>query len=349
MSVSKAKRLFATLLTCLCCNVFAIDNDNILNVYNWSDFMPDSVIQEFEHETGIRVNYSTFDSNETMYAKLKADPDIGYDVIVPSSYYVQRMAREHMLHKISPRQFSNFHNLNPLFTNQGYDAQNNYSIPYLWGTTGIVINDQYWDPKSIIHWRQLWAPRFKNQLLMLDDSREVFAIALITLGYSINDRQPDHIKKAYEHLLALKQNIKVFNTNADVPIYADEDATAGMGWSGDVYQSMQENKHLRYIYPKDGFTIWVDCVSIPKFAPHYQNALKFLNFLMRPDIAKQITVMTGYSTPNLEGSKLLPKQLQDNPVVNPPAAVLKRGQFQLDLGSADAIYEKYWQRLKIAT
>ena len=323
--------------------------DQTLNVYNWSTFMPTSVINQFERETHIKVNYTEFDSNETLYAKLKANPKIAYDIIVPSSYYVQRMAREGMLHSIDFSQLSNFHNLNPLFLHQAYDPTNQYSIPYLWGTTGIVINDQYWDPNSIKHWQDLWSPRFKNQLLMLEDSREVFAIALTTLGYSINDTNPQHIKQAYEKLLALKKNIKVFNTDADIPIYADEDATAGMGWSGDVYLATLENKHLRYIYPQDHFTIWVDCVSVPKYAPHYQNALRFLNFLMRPEIAKEIAVAIGYSTPNLPAERLLPKKMRDNLLVNPPASLLKRGRFQLDVGRADTLYEKYWQLLKIAT
>ena len=244
------KKLLLLLIFC-CPIVFA--NDKILNVYNWTLFMPNSVIKEFEKETGIKVNYTEFDSNETLYAKLKADPKIGYDVIVPSSYYVQRMAREGMLRKISPDNFSNFHNLNPLFVGQAYDPHNEYSLPYLWGTTCIVVNDLYWSPKSVSDWQDLWAPRFKNQLLMLDDSREVFGLSLISLGYSINDTNPAHIKQAYEKLLKLKQNVKVFNTDADIPIYMDEDATAGMGWSGDVYITRQGNKHLHYIYPKSGF------------------------------------------------------------------------------------------------
>jgi spermidine/putrescine transport system substrate-binding protein len=243
-------------------------SDNTLNVYNWSDYMPDDVISQFEKETGIQVNYTTYDSNETMYAKLKADPDAGYDVIVPSSYFVDRMARQNMLQSFDKSQMPNFKYLNPALLNKPFDPGNNYSLPYFWGSTAIVVNTRYFPANSITSWADLWKPQYKDQVLMLDDTREVFSMALISLGYSANDTNPDHIKQAYEKLLTLMPNIKVFNQEAAKAMYIDEDATLGMGYSGDIYEANKENPDLQYVYPKEGFVIWIDCLAIPKGAPH---------------------------------------------------------------------------------
>ncbi|OGO92874.1 MAG: spermidine/putrescine ABC transporter substrate-binding protein [Coxiella sp. RIFCSPHIGHO2_12_FULL_44_14] len=325
----------------------AFANDRVLNVYNWSNFMPHQVIQAFEKETGIRVHYAEFDGNDTLYTKLKADPHSDFDVIVPSSYYVDRMRRESMLRPIDKNYLPNLKYINPLLLNRSFDPHNQYSIPYLWGTTGIVVNDQYFNPRQLRTWRDLWNKRYKNQLLMLDDAREVFAIALLSLGYSINDRNPQHITQAYHQLRALMPNIKLFNADAEGSIYIDEDVNVGIGWSGDIYVARQENKHLHYLYPKPTFPIWIDCLAIPKYAPHYQNAMIFLNFLMRPTIAKQITLAKGYSSPNWAAIRLLPKNLQRDLLLNPSNELLKRGEVEADLGPSDAVYEKYWELLKL--
>lgn len=337
------------LLSCLLLSVitYTAHADQVLNVYNWSDYMPDDVIQQFEKETGITVNYTTYDSNETMYAKLKADPDAGYDIVVPSTYFIDRMRRQNMLLKIDKSKIPNFKYLDPGKLNKPYDPHNNYSIPYLWETTGLVTNDKYFPAGSINSWSDFWSSKLKDQILMLDDTRDVFSMALITLGYSANDANPDHIKAAYEKLRALMPNIKLFNDEAVQNIYIDEDVTIGMGWTGDIYQANQENPHIHYIYPKEGFVISMDSMAIPAGAQHIENAYKFINFLLRPDIAEKISVEVGYASPNLAALKLMPKDFRENPIVYPDAATLKRGQFQTDVGDADRIYEKYLELLKM--
>src|SRR5262249_54207374 len=161
-----------------------------LNVFNWSDYMPNDIVQKFQKETGIKINYSEYDSNETMYAKLKAEPTESYDVIVPSGYFVQKMRNQGMLQKLDRSKLPNFVNLNPALLNRSYDPGNNYSVPYLWGTVGIVTNKKYFPANSITSWSDFWNPKFNNELLILDDMRTVFSMALLTLGYSINDKNP---------------------------------------------------------------------------------------------------------------------------------------------------------------
>lgn len=339
------KKILSFLL--LLFSTFAFAQDNVVNVYNWSDYMPDSVIEQFQKETGIKVNYSEYDSNETMYAKLKAQPTVSYDVIVPSDYYVDKMRKQNMLQPLDKSQLTNFKNLNKSLLNRPYDPNNNYSVPYLWGTVGIVFNDKYYSTKDVSSWSDFWKPQFKNQLVMLDDVRTGFAVALLALGYSINDTNPEHIKQAYEKLQQLMPNIKLFNSDSADNLYIDEDATVGMNYSGDTFRDQFENPHLQYIYPKEGFSMWIDNMAIPKGAPHLQNAYKFINFVLRPDIAKQIAMAQHYSSPNAEAAKLMPPSWRENPIYNPSPAILKHGQSQLDLGDADAIYVKYWEMLKI--
>ncbi len=322
-------------------------NQNVLNVYNWSEYMPDIVLKQFEQQTGIHVNYLTYDSDETLYAKLKADPNLGFDVVFPSAHYVKRMVDEHMLRPLDPSQLPNAKYINPLLMNRSFDPHNEYSMPYTWGTTGIVVNKRYHNPKEFNRWSDFWNPKYKNQLLMLDDMREVFGLALFDLGYSFNDRNPEHIKQAYEKLRQLLPNIKLFNSDAEINIYIDEDATIGIGYNGDVHLAQEENPNIVFIYPQGHFPLWIDCGAVPINAPHFNNAMKFLNFIMEPKIAKEIAIYTGYTSPNLAAVKMMPHSWQENKVLNPSKQLLKRAEVESDVGPALKIYEKYWQLLKL--
>lgn len=338
--------IIAASLLCMTQMLYAAE-EKIVNVYTWSGVIPDAIIQQFEKETGIKVNFSTFDSNEIMYAKLKASKNAGYDVIEPSSYFIDRMRRQGMLEKLDKSKLSLFKNLNPSFLDAAYDPHNDYSIPFIWGITGIFVNSHYISPTSITRWSDLWDKKYHDQLMMLDDMREVFSMALRVLGYSANDANPQHIEEAYQKLKELHPNVKIFST-AVLSMLIDEDAHVGMAWNGDVYKANKENAHLKFVYPKDGFVIWVDNFAIPKDAPHRDNAYQFLNFMLRADIARKVALDNNFPTPNLAAQKLLPSEMKDNPVVYPPQEVLRRGEFQTDVGDeALALYEKYWERLKM--
>lgn len=324
-------------------------NDKVLNLYIWYGEIPDAIIQKFEQETGIKVNYSTYDDNETMYAKLKTSKSIGYDIVEPSSYYVDRMSQEGMLEEIDNTKLSNYKNLDPNFLHPAYDPEGKYALPYLWGITGIYVNQKYFNRNAIHSWADLWQQQYRHKLSLLNDPREVFSMSLISLGYSANDSNPQHIAQAYQHLVDLLPNIKLFNSDAIPSIFIDEDATIGMAWNGDIYKASQENSNLQFIFPKEGFVIWVDNFAIPKNAPHLANAYKFLDFILRADNSEQATLTFGYATANTAARNLLPKSIRENPVIFPPNEVMHRGQFQTDVGdNALALYAKYWELLKIA-
>ena len=340
-------KLIYLILLCFSANIFA-DDSHILNVYNWSNYMPDNILAQFEHETGIHINYSTYSGNDELYAKLKAAPNAGYDIVVPTNYFVKRMVDQGMLLKLDKSQLSNFKNLNPSLLNKNFDPGNQYSLPYFWGSTGIVVNKKYINPALVQKFSDLWKPEFYNKLLILDDTRDVFAMALLASGYSANDKDSGHIEQAYLKLKQLLPNIKLFNTDAVKVNYIDEDAVIGLGYSGDTYQAELENSNLVYIYPKEGFVVWIDSLTIPKNAPHIQNAYKFLNFLMRPDIAKKLSLQLGFATPNLAALKTMPENIRNNPIIYPDAQTLLRGEFESSPGNLDSLYEKYMEQLKIS-
>lgn len=334
------------------CSLFfattAFADEKIVNVYVWSNVLSNELIQQFEKETGIKVNMSTYESNEVLFAKLKATNNAEYDVINPSSYYVDRMFHQNMLEKINKSKLTHFKNLNPDLLNKSYDPHNNYSLPLYWGITGIFINKNYYPANSVTRWTDLWDKKYENQLMLLDDSREVFSMALCALGYSVNDSNPLHIKQAYLKLKELLPNIKIYKSDGVITILVDEDASIGMAWNGDLSKAKHENPNLEFIYPKDSFVIWIDNLAIPKNAPHRENAYKFLDFMLRAESAKAVSMINGFPTANEAGKKLLPEDIRNNPIIYPPRDILRRGQFQTDItDEALDLYEKYWEKLKM--
>lgn len=261
--------------------LFIFADDNILNIYIWSNEIPPSVIDLFERETGIDVHVSYFGSNEELYAKMRATGNPGYDIIQPSGYFVGRMAKQEMLLKLDKSQLPNIKNVDPFFVKASYDPNEQYSIPIVWGTTGIFINRRYFPNVKIDSWNDLWSPQFKDTLLLPNDPGEVFVMAMFSMHESIIDPTPETLKAAYEKLITLLPNVRLFNSEAAPSIVGDEDATVGIMWNSDFVLASQSNTHLQFIYPKEGFLAWVDCLTIPTGAKHLQNAYRFLNFILR--------------------------------------------------------------------
>lgn len=333
-----------------CCS-FA-KNAKVLNLYGWTGEVPDFIVRQFEKETGIKVNFSTYENNEIMYSKLRASRHSGYDLVMPSSYMIDHMRKQNMLIPLDKSKLSNWKNLNPQFLLAKDHTNLDYSVPFVWGITGIFVNDRYYDPANIKKWNDLWDSQFKSKLMLLDDTREIFAMALLSLGYPANDHDPQHIKAAFLKLQQLMPNVKVFSSDTIVSIIIDEDATIGMAWNGDTFKAARENSHIHFIYPKEGFIIWVDNFAIPKYAPHEESAYQFINYMLRPDIAKTIALYTHFPTANLAAQNLLPENIGNDPSIYPPQSVMRRGQFQSDAGVDDktlALYEKYWEQLKMGS
>lgn len=318
----------------------------ILYFYNWSDYISPEVLTQFTQETGIKVIESTYESNETLYAKLKTYPSGSYDLIVPSTYFVSKMRQEGMLQKIDPRQLKNFNHLDPLLLNKPFDPHNDYSIPYLWGFTGIGINRDEINPQQIHAWADLWSPLYYNRLLVIDDARELFHIALRQLGYPANSIDPQQIKEAYQALRQLLPNILLFNSDAPATPFIAGEVNLGMLWSGAAYKARQAGIPLQILWPTEGAILWMDSLAIPVGAQHPDNALKLIDFILRPDIAAKIAQHIGYATPNKTAKALLPKAMREDTTLYPDAKHLLQGDWQIDVGEAQKLYESYFQKLK---
>ena len=304
------------------------------------------VLSQFTKETGIKVIYSTYESNETMYAKLKTYKDGAYDLVVPSTYFVDKMRKEGMLQKIDKSKLSNFSNLDPEMLNKPFDPNNDYSIPYIWGATAIGVNSEEIDPKTVTSWADLWKPEYKSSLLLTDDAREVFQVALRKLGYSGNTTDPKEIEAAYNELKKLMPNVAAFNSDNPANPYMEGEVNLGMVWNGSAWVARQAGTPLEVVWPKEGGIFWMDSLSIPANAKNVDGALKLINFLLRPEVAKQVAETIGYPTPNLAARKMLSPEVANDKSLYPDAATIQKGEWQNDVGSASTLYEEYYQKLK---
>lgn len=321
-----------------------IQEDKVV-VYNWSDYIAEDVLEEFTKETGIEVEYSTFDNNEIMYSRLKILRGRGYDVLVPSTYLVSRMRDEGLLQAIDFEQLKNFSNLDKNLLNRLYDKGNQFSIPYLWGSTGIGLNKELTGEAEISSWSDLWSKKWKNRLLLTDDMREVFHMALTLNGHSTNSRDPEEIRQAYERLRRLMPNVKLFSGEPKKP-FLENKVDIGLMWSGEMATANQENPKYQYVFPKEGVTVWIDSFVIPSQAKNVENAHKFIDFMLRPEIAARSTMAFGYATPNIKGQRLLDINIRESPIIFPSREVIDNAEFQVDVGSANKIYQRYWEKLK---
>ncbi|MCU5774697.1 spermidine/putrescine ABC transporter substrate-binding protein PotD [Erwiniaceae bacterium BAC15a-03b] len=322
------------------------DDSKTLYFYNWTEYVPPGLLEQFTKETGIKVIYSTYESNESMYAKLKTYKDGAYDLVVPSTYFVAKMRNEGMIQKIDKTKLSNFHNLDPLLLNKSFDPNNDYSIPYIWGATAIGLNSDEIEPKSVTRWADLWKPEYKQSLLLTDDAREVFQIALRKLGFSGNSKDPQQIEAAYAELKKLMPNVLTFNSDNPGNPYMEGEVNLGMVWNGSAYVARQAGTPLQIVWPEEGGIFWMDSLAIPANAKNVDGALKLINFLLRPDVAAQVAETIGYPTPNLAAKKLLPKEVSGDPSLYPGDEVIKKGEWQDDVGDASIQYETLFQKLK---
>ncbi|MBS0908040.1 spermidine/putrescine ABC transporter substrate-binding protein PotD [Tatumella sp. JGM118] len=344
--MKKLSLLLVALTAAFTLSAARADDSKTLYFYNWTEYVPDGLLEQFTKETGIKVVYSTYESNESMYAKLKTWKDGAYDLVVPSSYYVAKMRKEGMLAQIDKSQLSNFKNLDPALLNKPFDPNNEYSVPYIWGATAIGVNTSAIDPKTVTRWADLWNPKYRQSILLTDDAREVFQIALRKLGYSGNTRDPKQIEAAYQQLRLLMPNVLAFNSDNPGNPFMEGEVNLGMIWNGSAYVARQAGTPLQVIWPKEGGIFWMDNLAIPANARNKAGALKLINFLLRPDIAAKVAKTIGYPTPNLAARKLLPPAVANDPSLYPPASVLQNGEWQDDVGDASRLYETLFQKLK---
>jgi spermidine/putrescine transport system substrate-binding protein len=346
--------MIAVLVLAACSDKPAPDNANAeanagsqkIVIYNWTEYIPAKVLSAFTKETGIQVEYATYESNEAMYAKVKLLDGKGYDLVVPSTFYVEKMHKEGLLQAIDKSQLTNVDNLDPALMNKPYDPDNRYSIPYLWGSTAIAVNGKDLDASKITRWSDLWKPEYAGKLMLMDDVRDNFLMALKVAGFENNTTDENEIRQAYEKLKALRPSIKMFNSDAPKVPFIQGNVSLGVIWNGEAYMAQEEMDDLIYIYPEEGAVLWVDSFVIPKGAANVENAHKFIDFMLRAESAKAAIEELGYAAPNTAAMPLLDEALRNNKTVFPDEEDIAKGSFHQDLGDAILIYEKYWELFK---
>lgn len=340
--------IIVVLLIGLCCITQSDStSQDTLTIYNWGDYIDPSLIDEFENQTGYHVNYETFDSNEAMFTKIKQG-GTHYDIVIPSDYMIQKMNREHLLIPLDKSKIHGLDNISSKFLNQPFDPGNRYSIPYFWGTLGIVYNPQKLEGISIQHWRDLWNPKLKNQILLIDGAREVMGLALNRLGYSINTEDKAQLHQAYQVLCKLRPNIKAIVADEMKMYMANGEANVAVTFSGEANDMISKNKQLCYVVPPEGSNLWFDNIVIPKTVKNKEAAYSFINFMLEPQHAAQNAEYIGYATPNWRAKKLLPKSIQNNPSMYPNEKSMQHLEVYKDLGSYWlGVYNDYFLDFKM--
>jgi spermidine/putrescine transport system substrate-binding protein len=311
--------------------------ENTLNIYNWGDYIDPELVEKFEKESGIKVIYQTFDSNEAMMTKVEQG-GTNFDICVPSEYAIVKMIKDDLIQPIDHSKIPNLKNMDPRFMNLSFDKGNKYSIPYFWGTVGIVYNPKLLNGKKITSWNDLWDSEFKNKILLIDGAREEMGMALNSLGYSLNDTNKDHLQEAKTKLSLLMPNVKAIVGDEIKMLMANNEAAIGVVWSGDAAEIMWENEDLDYVVPSEGSNLWFDNMVIPKSAKNVAGAIKFINFILDAKNGAQNTEYVGYATPNKASIELLPKEIVEDKRFYPSSELTNKLEVYEDLGKRNLAY-----------
>lgn len=324
-------------------------------VYNWGEYIDESVIKQFEEETGIKVVYDLFETNEEMYPVIQAGA-VKYDVVCPSDYMIQKMRENNLLAEINLDNVPNLKEVDPKYLemSKSFDPENKYSVPYSWGTVGILYNTKMVDAKDVpTKWSDLWNEKFKDSILMQDSVRDSFMVALKSLGYSMNTTNEAEIKEAKELLIKQKPLVQAYVIDQVRDKMIGGEAAIGVIYSGEMLYIQNEVKNLNldysleYVIPEEGTNLWLDSWVIPANAPNKENAEKWINFLCRPDIAKKNFEYITYPTPNKGAFDLLDPELRNNKTLFPESDVLKNSEVYKYLGDqVDSLYNEAWKEVK---
>ena len=315
-----------------------------ISVYNWGDYIDSETIDIFEAETGIRVIYETFETNEDMYAKI-AMGGSSYDVIIPSDYMVERMIQENLLQKINWANIPNVKNIDERFIYESYDPGFEYSVPYTWGTMGILYNTEA-VLEAPTSWETLMDETYKMDMFMLNSPRDTLGIALVMCGYDINSTDPEELAVAKAKLIEQKPLVLAYVVDEVKDKMVGGEAAVALVWSGDATFCMSESDELSYVVPKEGSNIFYDSMCIPHNARNVSGAEKFIDFLCRADIAAMNYDYVGYAIPNKAAIELMgAEDYNASPVNNPPQETLDKCQVFKYLGDETRLYDTIWTEI----
>ena len=301
----------------------AKEDSNTLYVLNWGDYIDEALLTQFEEETGIQVNYTTMATNEEMMVKLE-EADCIYDVCFPSDYIIERLIQKDLLHELNKDNIPNLQYIDERFLDLDFDPENKYSVPYMWGTVGILYNTTMVQ-EPVTSWDILWDETYADQILMYDSIRDTIGVALMKLGYSINTRNEADIQAAEEALIAQKPIVQAYLGDPIKDRLISGGAAMGIVYSGDAMWCMYENPDLAYAVPETGSNLWFDNIIIPKTSDNTEAAEAFINFLCSPEISSANMAFLGYSVPSTAAKELMDPEVAGSEVAYPDADTLTTG------------------------
>jgi spermidine/putrescine transport system substrate-binding protein len=316
-----------------------------LNIYCWSEYIPQDVIDDFSKETGIKVSVENYASNEEMLAKLGAGGG-SFDIIQPSEYVVEALVKEKLLRPLDKKAIPNLKNIDPKFLSMSFDPGNKYSVPFMAGTVGIVVNTDL-VKEDIKSFSDVFKPANKGKIVVLDDAREIVSWALLSKGIPVNDVSDKNLEKAKGVLADWIPLIKVYDSDSPKTALLNGDVAIGVVWGGEGAILLNENKKFRWVIPAEGTHLFIDSLAIPKTAKNFANAEKFMNYILQPEVSKKISEAFPYLNPNKEAVKLLTEEQRNNPASFPSAKDLTKMEIFKDIGERGSVIEEIVTSLKV--
>ncbi len=317
------------------------DPSKVVKIYNASEYIAEGVIEEFEKETGYKVIYSEFASNEDMYTKIKTT---SYDVLIPSDYMIDKLVREDLIKPLNFDNIPNYKYIDETFKSPYYDEDNKYSVPYMWSTVGILYDGEK-VTEDVTDMSVMWNEKYSGKIFMLDSVRDTIGMTLKKLGYSVNTEDEDELAKAKAELLAQRPMILGYVTDEVKDKIISGEGHLGLVYSGEAGKAIAEKETLKYAIPENGTIYCVDAMVVPKSAENTAGAESFINFMQRPDIAARNALETCYGITNTEGKKELPDEIKNNKGLYPDAAILEKSEMLRSEGTINQKYLEIWNEI----
>ena len=334
--------LFILLFACGCDND---KNTRVVNVLNWSSYIPNEVISDFSKETGIKVNYSTYSSNEELLAKISSSKEGTYDLIFPSDYMLEVMIRRDMLDMMDISRLNNFENLNKNYLGLEYDENNEYSIPFIAASTVISYNREVIG-EDIISYNDLLNPKYKNEIVLIDDQRIIIGMALLANGFDMNSIKENELEIAKNWLKNLKSNIKAYDSDSPKNFLITKEASIAVLWNAEGALANMQNSNIKNVFPVDGFALSIDNFAIPKGAKNSDEIYEFIDYILRPEVMAKIVSSYPYKNLNSETEYLLDESYLNNNAANIPDGIMSEGIFVKNIGDKVKLYDKIWAEIK---
>ncbi len=317
-----------------------------LNLFVWTEYLPDSVVEKFEEETGIKVNVSTYSSNEDMLAKVKSETAGAYDVLQPSDYMVAQLISQGMLAELDFEKLPNFSHIGESYKDPSYDPGNKYSVPYMGGAGAIAVNTDKVD-SEIKSYADLFDPSLEGDIVVLDDFRAVIGMTSKALGYDLNETDPAKLEEVSAKLMELKKNVALYDSDSPKSALISGDCSAGMIWSAEIAMAMEEVPSIEVVYPEEGAYLFFDNWVVTKDSPNYDNAMTWINFIMDPENMAMVLEEFPYLCANTDAIEIMGDEYSTNPAKNPPADAIAKGSYVENLSSDTLdVYNEMWTKLK---